>query len=291
MENSDKLFKKFSKDVKRLQNQIEHVRLYNIRNYVMKALIKSGIVVDYALPFIIATIMIANFQISTGNAPFRVDKVNKKAKIETIDTSSGFHIENISYDYYYDDEILEHSTGWIINDNGLYERTVTSYRLNDQIDLSNIEKVLSMSKEEIEKILIVTNIKTIRQSSLNPEDYIYDSEALVIINHADSENDFITRNETPTENVINSLLFIIESLFFGSSFRVIEQRFVKIYIRDRLKECEPIFKLINNEELENMKKILEIKKQNLSMIDASVENVNHDNGHNFVLRRTPREMR
>ena len=166
MRNGHELFNKLSKDVERLQNRIEHVKLYNIRNYVVKALIKSGIVVDYSLPFILTTIIIANLQISKGNAPFHIDEVAEKAKIETIDTSSGMHVERISYDFRYTDEVLEHSTGWIINENGLYERTSTSYRLNNQIDLSDTEKVLSMSKEEIENILVVTNIKTIRKSSL-----------------------------------------------------------------------------------------------------------------------------
>lgn len=288
MRNGDELFNKLSKDVERLQNKIEHVRLYNIRNYVVKALIKSGIVVDYALPFILATIIIANSQISKGDAPFHIDEVTEKAGIETIDTSSGIHVEHISYDFSYSDEVLEHSTGWVINDNGLYERIVTSYRLNDQINLSDTEKILSMSKEEIEDILVVTNIKTIRKSNLTPEDNIYDSDALIVINHTESEDEFITRSETTSENVWHSIWFVIMALCWGNNVRNIEKLFVKTYIRDKLREYEPIFRPINKDELESMKKVLEMKKQNLSMIDASLENVNENNGHTHILRRIPR---
>ena len=138
MIDNNELMKKLTKDANRLQNKIEHRKLYNIRNAVVRSLIKSGIAVDYALPFIIVAMIIANAQTSKGNAPFRVDEIVEKAGIETIDTSSGIHLEHLSYDFDYDDELIEYSTGWIVNEQGLYERTVTSYRLNDDIDLEKI---------------------------------------------------------------------------------------------------------------------------------------------------------
>ena len=158
------LVDKLTNDTRQLENKIEHRRLYNIRNAIVRALLKSGISIDYALPFILEAIIIGHSQTAKGNAPFKVDDITEKAGIETIDTSNGTHIEHLSYDFSYDDEILEHSTGWIVNDRGLYQRTVTSYRLNDAIDLSDIETVFSMSKEEIESVLVVTNIKTIQKN-------------------------------------------------------------------------------------------------------------------------------
>ena len=153
MIDNNELMKKLTKDANRLQNKIEHRKLYNIRNAVVRSLIKSGIAVDYALPFIIVAMIIANAQTSKGNAPFRVDEIVEKAGIETIDTSSGIHLEHLSYDFDYDDELIEYSTGWIVNEQGLYERTVTSYRLNDDIDLENKEKILEMTKDDIDNAL------------------------------------------------------------------------------------------------------------------------------------------
>lgn len=60
MINNDKLMKKLTKDANRLQNKIKYRKLYNIRNAVVRPLIKSGIAVDYALPFIIVAIIVAN---------------------------------------------------------------------------------------------------------------------------------------------------------------------------------------------------------------------------------------
>ena len=285
MMDKQTLVDKLTNETKQLENKIEHRKLYNIRNLVIKALIKSGIVIDYALPFILATIIIAHSQAAKGNAPFKRDEITEKAGIETIDTSSGIHVEHLSYDFSYDDEILEYSTGWIINDRGLYQRTVTSYRLDDSIDLSDTDKVLNMTKEEVESALVITNVKTIQKNTLSPEDSIYDEDALIVINHTSSEEETMTRPETSGENALHSIWFVVLSLCWGNNVRNIEKLFVKTYIRDKLKEYEPLFRKINKEELEEMKKILEIKKRNLAMITPS-DNVNiEDNGYSYRLRR------
>ena len=180
MKNNHELVAKLNNDVNKLQNKIEHRNLYNVRNFVVQALLKSGIAIDYALPFILAAIIFANSQTAKGNTPFRINEITEKAGIETMDTSNGIHIEHISYDFNYDDELIEYTTGWIVNDKGLYERTVTSYRLSDEIDLDDTEKILSMSKEELEQLLVITNVKTIKKNTLDAEDSIYNDDAIIV---------------------------------------------------------------------------------------------------------------
>lgn len=285
MKNSSDLINKLTSDVNRLQNKIEHRDLYNIRNFVVKSLIKSGIVIDYALPFIIAAIIIANSQAAKGDAPFRIDEITEKAGIETIDTSNGIHLEYISHDFSYSDEIIEHSTGWIVNDKGLYERILTSYRLSDEIDLSDTEKILSMSKEEIDNALVITNIQTIKKNTLTPEDSIYSEDAIIVINHTESEEDVIVRQETSSENTWHSIWYIVLVLCWGNNFRNIEKLFVKTYIRDKLREYEPLFRQINKDELETMKKMLKIKQENLTMVSSTSNNIGEKEGYSYKLRR------
>lgn len=281
--NQKELVDKLTDETKQLENKIEHIKLYNIRNFVISSLMKSGIVIDYALPFILAAIIVANSQISEGNAPFKTDEIVQKAGIETIDTSSGIHVEHISYDFSYDDEILEYSTGWFVNDSGLYQRTVTSYELNNWIDLGDNETILRMTKEEIDDSLIITNVKTIQKHELSPEDFIYGEDALIVVNHTFSEELAITRPETLLENTVHSISFIVLSICGGGCFIRIERLFKKTYIRDKIREYEPLFRMVDEEKLEEMKKILEIKRQNLAMITPS-ENI-EDNGYSYKLRR------
>lgn len=285
MISNNELVEKLTNDVNRLQNKIEHRNLYNVRNFVIKALLKSGIAIDYALPFILAAIIIANSQASKGDAPFRIDEITEKAGIETIDTSSGIHLEHISYDFSYDDELIEHSTGWIINDKGLYERTVTSYRLNDEINLEDTEKIMSMTKEEVDQALVITNVRTIKKNTLTPEDSIYNSDAIIVINHSESEEETFTRLETTSENVWHSIWYIVLALCWGNNFRNIEKLFVRTYIRDRLREYEPLFRQINKEELETMRKILKVKQENLAMINSESKNIGEKEGYSYRLRR------
>ena len=285
MISNNELVDKLTNDVNRLENKIEHRNLYNIRNFVIKALLKSGIAIDYALPFILAAIIIANSQASKGDTPFRIDEITEKAGIETIDTSSGIHLEHISYDFSYDEELIEHSTGWIINDKGLYERTVTSYRLNDEINLEDTEKIMSMTKEEVDQALVITNVRTIKKNTLTPEDSIYNSDAIIVINHSESEEETFTRLETTSENVWHSIWYIVLALCWGNNFRNIEKLFVRTYIRDRLREYEPLFRQINKEELETMRKILKVKQENLAMIDSESKNIGEKEGYSYRLRR------
>ena len=283
MIDNNKKKKKLIKDANRLQNKIEHRKLYNIRNTVVRSLIKSGIAVDYALPFIIVAMILANAQTSKGNAPFRVDEIVEKAGIETIDTSSGIHLEHLSYDFDYDDELIEYSTGWIVNEQGLYERTVTSYRLNDDIDLENKEKILEMTKDDIDNALVITDIKTVKKNTLNPEDQIYNSDAIIVIDHSESEEETITRLETKSENFWHSLWYVVLVLSYGNNVRLLEKIFVKTYMRDKLREYEPYFRKINKEELDTMKKILKMKQENLSMLNN--DNNSSIDGYSYKLRR------
>lgn len=268
MFDRNKLVNILTNEINQLENKIEHRKFYSVRNFVVKSLIRSGIAIDYALPYILATILVFQYQVSRGNIPFRYDDIKVRTGIETIDTSTGIHLEHISEDFDYDYVILEHSTGWSINDDGLYERVVTSYRMNFEIDLSNIKNVLFMSKDEIDNIFEVFDVQTINKTTLNYEDSVYNEEAIILISQVYSNDNIITRKESLGENVFNSLAFLLGVFLLGSCFKNIVKCFIKIDIRDRLKVYESLFNEINLQELE---KILEIKKQNLALITSSDE--------------------
>ena len=193
MKSKTDLIKKLSSDIKSLENKIKHRKIYNIRNFVVNIVLKGGIAIDYALPFLLTAIVIYYSRNAKGDAPFHIDEITEQVSIETIDTSNGIHLEHRSFDYSYDDELIEYSTGWITNEKGLYERTVTSYRISDEIDKIETDKIVSMSKEEIEKLLVVTNMQTIRKNTLTKEDEVYHSDALIVVNHSTSEDETITR--------------------------------------------------------------------------------------------------
>ena len=285
MLNNYELIKKLTNDINRLQNIIEHKKLYNIRNTIVRALLKSGIAIDYAFPFILAAVITVNIQALRKNLPFRIDEIPEKARIETIDTSSGIHMEHISYDFSYDDNIIEYSTGWIINEKDLYERTATSYKLNDDVDLENTEKIMAMSKEELESMLTVTNVETIKKKVLSSDDMIYNSDSIIVIKHVKSEEEKFKRLETRSENFWNSLIFVVSTLYVGWNLKIAGILFMITTPKDKLKEYEPSFRQITIEELETMKDMIKLKQENLAMLNNEVTNTNGNEKYSRKLRK------
>lgn len=286
MKNNKSIVNKLATDVKKTEKQIEQRNLYNIRNTIITIVLKSGIAIDYALPFIISSLIILNIYLDKKNPPFIIDNIKEKANVETIDTSNGINIKHISYDFNYDEESLEHSTKWIIDENNLYERTSTSYKINDEINLNETKKILSMSKEELDNILDITNIETIYKSVLTPDDEIYNDDILVITNHTKSETETITRPETPIENVLNTSIFLTLSLCCGFTISIMKKHLVKTSIKDKLKEYEQSFNTIKIDDLNKMKQLLKIKKQNLIMLSKTATTIkdNKDENYQYVLR-------
>lgn len=284
MKNSDYLLKKLQQDINKLQNKINHTKLYNIRNLLVSYLIKSGIVIDYTLPFIISSVMIFEFESLSGNTPFHIDDFVSKKTIELIDTSAGIHEENeydLGYNKAYFDCSIEYSTGWSINDMGTYERTSTTYKINKKIDVSDIDKILSMTKDDIEKILDIENIETIQKDKLLIHDELYNVDQIIIRNYVESDRIAYIRKESNFENILYSIMYICYLIMGGYAINKIEKIFLKTYIRDRLKEYEPLYKQINKDDVEVMKNILKLKQENLALLNN--ESINEDNV--FKLRK------
>ena len=285
MISREQLIEKLTKDVEQLEKQITNREKYNAYNKIKRALIKSGIAVDFALPFILATVIISQALIIKNGSIFKKSSVTKKANVETIDMSDGTHIERFSYDFSYDRELLKYSTGWIINDKGLYQRTITSYKISKEIDLTDTDKIFSMNKEELDKILEITNIKTIQKSYLTNDDSLYNEDTLIVINHGTIEIPSDTMSYNTEENAFALLQFVFLSLFTGIGASGIKKILGKTYISDKLKTYEVLYRPIEADELLEIKAALEIKKQNLVLLTSMDETKGDEDKYSRTLKR------
>lgn len=285
MISREQLIEKLTKDVEQLEKQITNREKYNAYNKIKRALIKSGIAVDFALPFILATVIISQALIIKNGSIFKKSSVTKKANVETIDMSDGTHIERFSYDFSYDRELLKYSTGWIINDKGLYQRTITSYKISKEIDLTDTDKILSMNKEELDKILEITNIKTIQKSYLTNDDSLYNEDTLIVINHGTIEIPSDTMSYNTEENAFALLQIVFLSLFTGIGTSGIKKILGETYISDKLKTYEVLYRPIEADELLEIKAALEIKKQNLVLLTSMDETNGDEDKYSRTLKR------
>ena len=171
------------------------------------------------------------------------------------------------------DEKLEYSTGWTTNDNGLYTRTITSYRLNTSFDIENTDKVLSMCKEELEKILEISNVEIIETSFLTPDDFIYDKDAIIVTNTFIDDNITKKRPETSMEQIMSIGVYVIFTIISGIILTKFEKKVLKIDIQTKLSKLESKIKIMTNDDIVTLKNILKLKEENIKMLDENSNNL------------------
>ena len=142
MLNKEKLLKNLEKDINNLENRINHRILYNFRNAIITFFIKSGIIVDKSLPFILSSIILFYGGKIKGKTPFICDKIKENATLITTVTSTSNNLDSkIEYKSYPYNKSIEYSTKWKLNNNGFYERTITQYELNSFVNTLTIDEI------------------------------------------------------------------------------------------------------------------------------------------------------
>lgn len=278
MNNRKNIYNLFKNEVKSTENMLNNRRLYNIRNLFVLLFLKSGISLDYIKPYILSVIMLLSLKTYKEDRPFVRDDLISYSTIEDTITSNGYNSTSIIESDR--DDLLQYSTGWYINQYGLYERIVTSYNINKLIDLDDTSKIFSMSQEELECLLDISNIETINKSVLSDEDLIYNTDTIIITNHYESDIYYEINKERKFDNFTRTFGFIILSFFIGTGILMIESKYVKRYPRDILKECEKKYRIISKDEYEKFINVLKLKQDNLKLLED-----NYDNRSDYCLRK------
>ena len=274
------LVSKLEKDLKRQENHLKYRNLYNIKNSFMKTLIKSGIIIDYALPYIISGLLISTAEeYCLHNSPFVKDIVLGSGEIETIDSSYGLHQENKTYDFKYNEKTMEFSTAWEMLPDGTYSRLSTYYKFNEDILDYNLSEVLSLPEDELKSLFFITKQETIVKNYLTPDDYIYSEPALFVVNHYETY-EYALRKETNMENVLYTSISMIIAFLLALEINNISKIFFKKTIKDKLNEIEPLYQTISKSDVEVIKQIIALKKANIDMIKNEDNNIN-----NYQLRK------
>ena len=172
-----------------------------------------------------------------------------------------------------------------MSDDGLYERTITTYKLNSGVDLSDTNKILSMSKEEIEKLLSIKNIKKIRKSILDPDDDLYLNDALILTNNFISDENVALKQETVGQNFVSIIIYMIAVLTWGYNLKNFKEKLLKNKVKNRIAIIEQQYQEITDIDLYSMKVVLELQKENLAMLDLDEKNIDQDSNNQYKLRK------
>ena len=69
MTDNEKLMKKLEKDIEQLKRQIKYWKLYNVRNEVIKSIIKKGITFEKFLPYLISMVLFSSSRLGLVKNP------------------------------------------------------------------------------------------------------------------------------------------------------------------------------------------------------------------------------
>lgn len=261
--NNDILINTLTKQRDEIKDKIENYKRYNQINKIKRTIVKTGIAIDYAIPFILSLIIILNISKKTNKTPFIIDDKEEREKLELIDTSSGYHKENMHYEENINSKI-EYSEKWKKNEYGLYERKVTSYIIYD-IDINDKEKILSMDKEELENHLIPLSENIYTKEKLSEEDLIYSSDNVILTRIIETKNTKKVK-ETKEENIITTAIYMILFFILEKGIKGINKIIIRDKIKNKLNEIEYDYSEIDEEKLKELKDILEIREENLNLI-------------------------
>lgn len=269
MKNKKALLKQLKNDLQKLETKIQNQKRYNIYAHCMQALIKSGIILEQSFPFIIATAITYNLGQYCNSTPFIIDKVEINKIIETTNTSTGIYHKTISWnEKNKNNPSFIHTTGWTKNQYGLYERTITTYKIDHSITEENIETILELSKEEVENNFEVLNIKTIQKNILDPEDELYTEEMLTITHTTEDINDKKLINEPGSRNMLHTGIMGLFILWQDTYIKRLTKN-ISNKIQDKLTEKEAEFKPISKDEIEKLNQIINLQKENLKLIEET----------------------
>ena len=265
-----KVLKIMKSDVLRLERKIKYSSYYNFRNSIIRFLIRGGYVTYCASPFLLSAFAI--FLSSPKNhRPFIIDKVSICADKESIDTSLGKHIERVGFNIDKNEEGLRYFDDWDLNEYSLYERDVTSYKV-DKDDLVDIDSILCMSKEELDNNYSVKCVEKIQQIALNEEDEFFQGGVIVVTSiEKDSRYMKITQ-ETWRENYLSSIQYIYSVVLSGGAIVYILYIVLDDKIRNFTNRLLYIYREMDLKDIVDMKMVLDNRLENLSLVSDNNKN-------------------
>lgn len=262
------IYNHLNNEEKELNEKVSNIRLYNLKNFFRRRGVDAVFVLHKATPFVLATIIASStFPMLSTKKPFHKDTIIEKAYIQSINSSTGYNYQRSSFDYKYDTNRLEYSTGWTLDENNLYTRTLTTYQIDDSIDLRDLDSLLSKTEQELRESLYITNIEKISKPELTKEDEMFNEPAVIITRSFTSDELFYEREENTGEDLWTSVLYISYIAIIGLGLASIRNTIFKRKAEKELEKLKLKYRRISAEEIEELKELLLIKQENLKLLN------------------------
>ena len=267
MTTKEQIYNGLENEVRDLNDKVSNLKIYNLKNAMKRGGINTVYALHKAAPYFLAMVVASStFPMLSSKKPFQKDPVIEKAFVQNIDTTTGYHYQKRSFDERFDTNSLEYTTGWEIGENNLYTRTLITYEINKSIDLADLDSLLSKTDQELRESLHVTNIEIISKSELTPEDEIFMEPAVIVTRSFRSDDMTYEREENFGEDLWTSFLYIAYVAIIGFGLSAIRKTIIKRKVEDKLAKIKNRYRRIEDYELDELKELLLIKKENLKLL-------------------------
>lgn len=266
MKNDLDIQTQLESEIEQLEYKIENRKKYNSDKKFKYIMIKGVILLELAFPFTLG-LCATSFAFKVfGKTPIEKTKIIDKPSIQYEIDSTGKENKLVSYNQKYDENLIEYSTSWILNDEGLFERQVTTYSYEGYEIKNDYDNILSLSKEEMSDIFKIVDLKKIQKTHLDKDDQKYQKDSIVIKQVIDDERFYRVRNETDFENFLELFIFLFLVYVEGVALDNLIGVILKKRISTKFKYMELENRLIREKDIEELRKILILKKENLKLL-------------------------
>lgn len=250
-------------EIENLKRQIEHRKVYDLRNNIIRKILINNCRLRYLIPYIItASIIATGCKQYNGVLPFHRDMIEEYLHTKkTIDNYGNVSVEKRYGKYNNMLNIINYYTKWQV-ENEIYSRCVLSYSLGN-LSLEQINEIIDKEMVDVEDILgfpISGSIETkdnLTKEEIDSDEYI---EAII---YSVEKNDYIIVKESVKDNVTTSLLYLLTTLLASYIPYTYREKISKFSYFERVSEIEEEYK---NIDIENLSKKLEIKEKNYNRL-------------------------
>lgn len=266
MKNNSDIQAQLESEIEDLEYKIQNRKKYNSSKRFKYILIKGLLILELTFPFILGMCATEIVFAAFGKTPIKKSKIIDKPSIQYVVDSNEKENTLVSFNQSYNENIIEYSTGWKLNDDGLFERESTIYEFNDKEIKDNYENILSLSKDQLNNLFKIKNYQKVQKTKLDEEDNKYEKDYILIKQVIDDERYYRVRNETDFENFLETFVFFCFVYLEGIILDDLAGVVLKKGITTKLEYYELENRPIKEKDLEELRKILILKKENLKLL-------------------------
>ncbi len=250
-----------NRDINCNKKIIKYKQLYSVKSLIIKLLLKSGVLLNYAYPYILSMLIMLNIGFYKKHKPFDYSSATK-IKIEHIYDSNSNKEVNYDKEIIYDNDYLIYKTPWELMDEK-YISKETIFLLNqDELNKPILPSLLKMNYDEIKSFFKIKSVKTIYKNNEN----LSDAQIIVVL------HDEIMSSKIVRQIDLYSALYIILVLLEGLGISKFNKIIFKTHISDKLNELDKGPIIYSKKEIDMLSEIIENDCKNLEYIN----NNNHD---------------